>query len=63
MRRNLERLAEQGDGLDADIDLLAHMVLAAVNEAALFIVRADDPRAALAVGRQAVDALIDRLTA
>ena len=63
MRRNLERLAEQGDGLDADIDLLAHMVLAAVNEAALFIVRADDPRAALAVGRQAVDVLIDRLTA
>jgi AcrR family transcriptional regulator len=63
MRRNLERLAEQGDGLDADIDLLAHMVLAAVNEAALFIVRADDPRAAFAVGRQAVDALIDRLTA
>ena len=62
MRRNLERLAAQS-GLDADIDLLAHMVLAAVNEAALFIVRADDPRAALAVGRQAVDALIDRLTA
>jgi AcrR family transcriptional regulator len=61
MRRNLERLAEQS-GLDADIDLLAHMVLAAVNEAALFIVRADDPRAALAVGRQAVDSLIDRLT-
>jgi AcrR family transcriptional regulator len=61
MRRNLERLAEQS-GLDADIDLLAHMVLAAVNEAALFIVRADDPQAALAVGRQAVDALIDRLT-
>ena len=62
MRHNLERLAAQS-GLDADIDLLAHMVLAAVNEAALFIVRADDPRAALAVGRQAVDALIDRLTA
>ena len=63
MRRNLERLAEQRGGLDADVDLLAHMVLAAVNEAALFIVRADDPRAALAVGRQAVDVLIDRLTA
>ena len=62
MRRNLERLAEQSGGLDADIDLMAHMVLAAVNEAALFIVRADDPRAALAVGRQAVDALVDRLT-
>jgi len=63
MRRNLERLAEQRGGLDADVDLLAHMVLAAVNEAALFIVRADDPGAALAVGRQAVEVLIDRLTA
>lgn len=63
MRHNLERLAERGGGLDADVDLLAHMVLAAVNEAALFIVRADDPQAALAVGRRAVDTLIDRLTA
>jgi AcrR family transcriptional regulator len=61
MRRNLERLAGPS-GLDADVDLLAHMVLAAVNEAALFIVRADDPQAALEVGRQTVDALIDRLT-
>jgi len=61
MRRNLERLAEQSGGLDADNDLLAHMVLAAVNEAALFVARADDPRAALTVGRQAVDSLIDRL--
>jgi hypothetical protein len=38
------------------------MVLAAVNEAALFIARADDPEAALATGRRAVDELIDRLT-
>ena len=63
MRHNLDRLAEQNGGLEADIDLLAHMVLAAVNEAALFIVGAEDPRAALVVGRRAVDALIDRLTA
>ena len=63
MRGNLQRLAEQRGGLDADVDLLAHMVLAAVNEAALFIVRAEDPQAALAIGRQAVEVLIDRLTA
>jgi AcrR family transcriptional regulator len=63
MRRNLERLAEQRGGLDVDVDLLAHMVLAAVNEAALFIVRADDPRTALDVGRHAVEVLIERLTA
>ena len=43
-------------------DLFAHMVLAAVNEAALFIARADDPEAALETGRRAVDELIDRLT-
>jgi AcrR family transcriptional regulator len=61
MRANLERLAGPS-GLDLDLDLLAHMVLAAVNEAALFIARADDPKAALKVGRDAVDALIDRLT-
>ena len=63
MRGNLQRLAEQRGGLDADVDLLAHMVLAAVNEAALFIVRAEDPQAALAIGRQAVEVLLDRLTA
>ena len=63
MRRNLERLVEQSGSLDVDVDLLAHMVLAAVNEAALFIVRADEPGEALAVGRQAVEVLIDRLTA
>ena len=63
MRRNLKRLAEQRGGLDADVDLLAHMVLAAVNEAALFIARAEDPQDALAIGRRAVEVLIDRLTA
>jgi AcrR family transcriptional regulator len=63
LRHNLQRLAEQPGGLDADVDLLAHMVLAAVNEAALFIMCAEDPRAALAVGRNAVEALIDQLAA
>jgi AcrR family transcriptional regulator len=62
MRHNLKAIAAQGDGLDADIDLLAHMILAAVNEAALFIVGADDPREALEVGRRDVNLLIDRLT-
>jgi AcrR family transcriptional regulator len=63
MRRDLEQLADQGGGLEGDVDLLSHMVLAAVNEAALFIVRADDPHAALTIGRRAVDGLIDRLAA
>jgi AcrR family transcriptional regulator len=58
IRTNLERIGT----LDTDVDLFAHMVLAAVNEAALFIARADDPQAALETGRRAVDQLIDRLT-
>jgi AcrR family transcriptional regulator len=57
IRANLESIG----GLDADVDLLAHMVLAAVNEAALFIARSDDPEAALATGKRAVNELIDRL--
>jgi hypothetical protein len=55
---NLERIG----GLEADVVLFAHMVLAAVNEAALFIACADDPEAALETGRRAVDELIDRIT-
>jgi AcrR family transcriptional regulator len=63
MRRNLLALEEGRPGPGVDVDLLAHMILAAVNEAALFIVGADDPAEALAVGRRAVDALIDRIAA
>jgi hypothetical protein len=38
------------------------MLLAAVNEAARLVARAEDPRAALQTGQAAVSALIDRLT-
>jgi AcrR family transcriptional regulator len=61
LRHNLELIAAEGRLPAADVDLLAHMVLASVNEAALLIARADDPDAALAMGQTAVDALIDRL--
>jgi len=46
-----------------DVDLLAHMVVAAVNEAALLIARARDSQDALARGEAAVDILLDRLVA
>jgi hypothetical protein len=39
------------------------MLLAPVNEAALMIARAEDPKAALAIGRTAVDGLIAGLVA
>lgn len=61
IRRSLRDLEAASRKREADVDLLAHMILAAVNEAALFIVRAEDPAAALAIGRRTVDTLLDRL--
>lgn len=61
LRANLRAIAATGRLPDAQVDVLAHMVLASVNEAALMIARADDPEAALAAGQAAVDTLIDRL--
>ena len=61
LRASLARIAETGRLPKGDVDLLAHMVLASVNEAALLIARADDPDAALASGRAAVDTLLTRL--
>lgn len=60
IRRNLIDL-DRRSRVYMDTDLLAHMLLAAVNEAALFIARSENPSEALAVGRRTVDALIDRL--
>jgi AcrR family transcriptional regulator len=61
VRRNLQLIAADGRLPPGDVDLLAHMILASVNEAALFIARAKNPRRALATGQSAVDSLIDRL--
>jgi AcrR family transcriptional regulator len=63
LRASLRRLADDGRLPAGEVDLLAHMVLASVNEAALLIARADDPKAALADGQAAVDTLLDRLAA
>jgi AcrR family transcriptional regulator len=61
LRTNLELIAAQGHLPAGNVDLLAHMVLAAVNEAALMIARAEDPEQALHRGQEAVDTLLDRL--
>jgi AcrR family transcriptional regulator len=63
LRASLRRIANEGRLPAGEVDLLAHMVLASVNEAALMIARADDPREALAAGQAAVDTLLDRLAA
>jgi AcrR family transcriptional regulator len=61
VRASLQQLAAEGRVPAGQVDTLAHMVLAAVNEAALVIVRSDDQQAAFAAGRAAVDTLLDRL--
>jgi AcrR family transcriptional regulator len=61
LRTSLELIAIEGRLPAGNVDLLAHMVLAAVNEAALMIARAEDPEQALRQGREAVDTLLDRL--
>jgi AcrR family transcriptional regulator len=61
LRANLRAIADAGRLPAAQVDVLAHMVLASVNEAALMIARADDPDAALGAGQAAVDVLIGRL--
>jgi AcrR family transcriptional regulator len=63
LRANLEAIAAAGSLPEQQVDLLAHMVLASVNEAALMIARSDDPKAALAEGEAAVETLLQRLAA
>ena len=59
----LHLIAAEGRLPAEEVDVLAHMMLAAVSEAALLIARAEDPERALAEGQAAVDLMIDRLTA
>ena len=61
VRRSLQALADSGRVPAAQVDALANMLLAAVGEAALLIVQADDPEATLAAGLAAFDTLLDRL--
>ena len=61
LKATLQRLADDGRIPPTSVDVLAHMILAAVAEAALLIARADDPKRALAQGREAVDTLLGRL--
>lgn len=61
LRASFRRLAREGRVPSGQEELLAHMVLAALNEAALFIAFATDRRAALTTGRAAIDTLLNRL--
>lgn len=63
VRASLHRLANAGQIPTVDVDVLANMILAAVNEAAMLIVSSDDPTRALQQAQHAVRTLIDRLVA
>jgi AcrR family transcriptional regulator len=59
MKHALEALAEAGHVRPELVDVLAHMLLAALVEVALLIARADDPAAAKKAGEAAIEELLD----
>src|SRR5215468_9642239 len=61
IRAALTYAAEAGSIELTNVDAFAHIVLAAVNEVAMMIARADDPAAALTAGEIAVSGFLDRL--
>ncbi|ORA16196.1 TetR/AcrR family transcriptional regulator [Mycobacterium asiaticum] len=64
IRTMLERAIEEGDiAPGRPVDVLAHILLAAANETALFIANAPDQQAARDAGVQALDVLLDGLRA
>jgi len=63
LRATLLRLTDEGRVPPGQAELLAHVLLAALNEAALFVAFAEDQRVAADTARATVDTLLDRLFA
>jgi hypothetical protein len=61
MRAMLQGVSDSGRLPRELVGPFSHMILAALDEFALVIARADDPGTALAEGRTAVRQLLDRL--
>jgi AcrR family transcriptional regulator len=61
LRADLRCLVEEGRIPAAQVELHAHMLLAALNEAAIMIARSEDPAAAVDTGREAIGLLLERL--
>ncbi len=59
----LSEIADEGGVPPELVHLLAHVLLAGVNEIAMLIARADDPEAAIGSGTAAVDEIVTRLVA
>jgi AcrR family transcriptional regulator len=62
MRALLQAVAEEGRLAPGLVNPYAHMLLAALDELALMIAQAEDPAAAMAESRAAVEELLRRLT-
>jgi AcrR family transcriptional regulator len=61
MRAMLQAVSDSGRLPSELVEPFSHMILAALDEFALVVARAPDPRAAVAEGRQAVEELLRRL--
>jgi len=61
LRAMLQAVSDSGRLPPALVNPFSHMILAALDEIALVVARADDPAVAVAEGRMAVEALLDRL--
>jgi AcrR family transcriptional regulator len=61
LRATLQAVSDSGRLPSALVNPFSHMILAALDEIVLVVARADDPVAAVAEGRMAVEALLDRL--
>jgi AcrR family transcriptional regulator len=59
----LSILVAEGRLSQGMLDPFAHVLLASLNELALLVAKADNPKRALKTGAQAVDELVNRLTA
>jgi hypothetical protein len=63
VRRSLLQASAGREHTPGEVDVLAHMLTAAVGEAALHIALSDDPRAALEAGEAAVQRLLTAILA
>jgi AcrR family transcriptional regulator len=61
MRVMLQAVSDSGRLPQKLVEPFSHMILAALDEAAMVVARAPDSRAAVAEGRQAVEELLNRL--
>jgi len=61
MRDMLQAVSDTGRLPGELVDPFAHMILAALDEAAMVVAHSSDPRVAVAEGRQAVDEFLARL--